>query len=326
MLKNKKILVTGGAGSIGSNIVKILSNRGAQTTVVDNLSAYPFEYEKEFGVKELKNVDLIKLDIAKNKKQINTLIQKMDVVVHAAAFADVAASVRNPHKDFTANIVATQNMLESCKKSNVEKFLFVSSAATYGNSKKHVFREDYPCFPLSTYGLSKYWGEQQTRLYHELYGLDTTSVRLFSIYGSPQVPKMHSHSWVVAIFSMLAKKGKPITIYGKGNQIRDFIHVTDVAEAIVLSLEKSSATGKFFNIGTGTPTKIKEIPEKIFKHFESVPVTFKPLPKGDPQGGYADTTLMKKLLNWKPKFNLDEGIRQYVKWLKNNEHLIPDWL
>ena len=172
----------------------------------------------------------------------------------------------------------------------------------------------------------KYWGEQQTRLYYELYNLPTTSIRFFSVYGSPQIPKKGSHSWAVAIFGALAKKGKPITVFGDGNQIRDFTHVSDIAESVVLSTEKESTNGKFFNVGTGKPTKINDIVEKIFQHVKPVPINYKPYPPGDPIGGYSDTTLMKKLLDWEPQITLDQGIKEYFEWLSNHEHIIPEWV
>lgn len=325
MIKNKKILVTGGAGMIGSNIIKKLSTSGAQVTVLDNLSAYPFDYLKEYDTKHIKNVNFVKGNVV-NKKIVNELIKKMDIVIHAAALADVGACVRNPILEHKMNVSATNNILDACKKHNLEKFIFVSSAAVYGIGEGKVFREDLPCFPISNYALSKFWGEQQSRLYYELYGLPTTSLRFFSVYGSPQVPKKGSHSWCVAIFGMLAKKHKPITVFGDGNQIRDFIHVNDIAKAVVLSTDKKSTNGKFFNVGTGKPTTINTIVKKVFGRVEKVPVEYKPHPLGDPLGGYADITLMKKLLSWKPKFSLDKGLDEYFEWLNKNERLIPKWM
>lgn len=310
---------------IGSNIVKKLSTSGAQVTVLDDLSAYPFDYLNEYGVKHIKNVNFVKGNVI-NKKIVNELIKKMDIVIHAAALADVGACVRNPILEHKMNVSATNNILDACKKHNLEKFIFISSAAIYGIGEGKIFREDQPCFPISNYALSKFWGEQQSRLYYELYGLPTTSLRFFSVYGSPQVPKKGSHSWCIAIFGMLAKKRRPITVFGDGNQIRDFTHVKDITEAVVLSADKKSTNGKFFNVGTGKPTTINTIVKKVFERVEKVPVEHKSHPLGDPLGGYADITLMKKLLSWKPKFSLDKGMDEYFKWLNKNERLIPKWM
>ena len=324
MIKNKKILVTGGAGTVGCNIVKKLVDRNAEVTVVDNLSAYPFDYLKDYGVGDISAVNFVKGDIT-DKNLMDNLIQKQDIVIHAAAVADVGACVRNPEIEFQTNVVSTQGILETSKKNNIEKFIFISSAAVYGMGNRGIFRETDPCFPVSNYALSKYWGEQQTKLYYDLYDLPTTSIRFFSVYGSPQIPKQGSHSWAVAIFGALAKKGKPITVFGDGNQIRDFTHVTDIAESVVLSTEKNSTNGKFFNVGTGKPTKINEIVEKVFQNVDPVPINYKPYPAGDPIGGYSDTTLMKKLLNWEPEMTLENGIKEYFDWFSEHEYLVPSW-
>ena len=325
MIKNKKILVTGGAGTVGCNIVKKLVDRNAEVTVVDNLSAYPFDYLKDYGVGDISAVNFVKGDIT-DKNLMDNLIQKQDIVIHAAALADVGACVRNPEIEFQTNVVSTQGILETSKKNNIEKFIFISSAAVYGMGNRGIFRETDPCFPVSNYALSKYWGEQQTKLYYDLYDLPTTSIRFFSVYGSPQIPKQGSHSWAVAIFGALAKKGKPITVFGDGNQIRDFTHVTDIAESVVLSTEKNSTNGKFFNVGTGKPTKINEIVEKVFQNVDPVPINYKPYPAGDPIGGYSDTTLMKKLLNWEPEMTLENGIKEYFDWFSEHEYLVPSWV
>ena len=325
MLKNKKILVTGGAGTVGSNIVQKLVKCGAQVTILDNLGAYPFDYFNEYGVGNLSEIEFINDDIT-DVDTIKNSIKDKDFVIHAAALADVGACVKNPELEFKTNVFATQKILETCHENQIEKFLFVSSAAVYGMGTKGIFKESDACFPISNYALSKFWGEQQTKLYNDLYGLPTTSIRFFSVYGSPQIPKQGSHSWAVAIFGALAKKGKPITVFGDGNQIRDFTHVSDIAESVVLSLEKNGTNGEFFNVGTGKPTTINEIVEKVFQNVEPVPVNYKPYPAGDPLGGYSDTSLMKKLLNWEPKLTLEEGIKEYFEWLNSHEHLIPTWV
>ena len=324
-IKNKSILVTGGAGCVGSNIVKKLDKRGAKVTVIDNLSAYPFDYLHEYGVGNMESVKFVKGDIT-NHELIHELIKNNDIVVHAAALADVGACVRNPHDEFKTNVRATQNILELCKKEDIQKFVFISSASVYGAPTRQIFKETDACFPVSNYGLSKYWGEQQTKLYNDHYGMPTTSIRFFSVYGAPQTPKKGSHSWAVAIFSMLAKKRKPITVFGDGNQIRDFTHVSDIAESVVRSIDKDSTNGKFFNSGTGHPTKVNDIVKYVFENIEKVPINYKPYPLGDPIGGYSDTTLMKKLLGWEPEITLEKGIKEYFDWISSHEHLVPDWI
>jgi len=158
MIKKKKILVTGGAGTVGSNIVKKLVERQAEVTVIDNLDAYPFDYLHEYGVGNLEKVKFVKESIT-NQEIVGKLIEEQDIVIHAAALADVGACIKNPEIEFKTNVVATQNILETCKKNNIEKFIFISSAAVYGLGNRSIFKETDPCFPVSNYALSKYWGE-----------------------------------------------------------------------------------------------------------------------------------------------------------------------
>lgn len=321
----KTVLVTGGAGTIGSNIVKKLITRKYKVIVLDDLSAYPFDYLKEYGVGSMKNVEFVQGSIL-DTTLLNIVIRKADAVIHAAAYADVGACIRNFDIDFNVNVLGTELVLAAAKAKRVEKLVFVSSASVYGENSNLVFSEGDPTVPISTYGNSKLWGERQTMLFNRLYGLPTTAVRYFSVYGSPQVPKKKSHSWCVAIFAMRIMKQKPIILFGDGTQIRDFIHVSDVAHATVLALEKKETTGQVFNIGTGSPISIKEIAEKVMTRLGETSIEYKPHPSGDPKGGYADTKLMKALLGWEPTITLNEGIQEYCEWIKNHKHLIPKWL
>jgi len=204
--------------------------------------------------------------------------------------------------------------------------VFVSSASVYGENGKTIFSERDACFPVSTYGNSKLWGEHQALLFNQLHDLPTAAVRYFSVYGSPQVPKEGSHSWCVAIFAMLILNKMPIKIFGNGTQVRDFTHVSDIAEGTILALERDEATGYALNIGTGKPTQIGTVAAKLFEQLGSTPINYEPHPKGDPFGAYADTKLMKSILNWEPSMSLDDGIKEYCNWVRQNTHLIPDWL
>ena len=320
-----KILLTGGAGMIGSNIAKKLSAQGKEIVILDDLSAYPFDYATVFGTRGLANTTLIQKSIL-DADALEGAMKGVDAVIHAAAYADVGACVRNHDVDFEINVRGTDMVLESSLKHKVKKFVFVSSASVYGENESGVFTETDPTFPISTYGNSKLWGERQTILFNDLYGMPGAAVRYFSVYGSPQVPKEGSHSWCVAIFAMLALKKKPITVFGDGSQVRDFTHVTDIADATIRALERDEANGKITNVGTGTRTTIKTIAEKVTALCGEVPILYKPHPQGDPHGGHADTVLMQKILDWKPTTNLDDGIAEYCAWLKGHTELIPDWL
>lgn len=331
-LSGKRVLVTGGAGLIGSRIVRRLVELGSTVKVLDNLSAYPFDQLQHFYIKKSGSVKVINGDI-KNKILVKNVVKDVDVIFHEAAFADIAATIWNPEEDFNSNVLGTFNLLEAARRNDVERFIFASSAAVYGEQlekgteKVPKFSEDMKPNPISTYANSKLWAEYEMLLFNELYGLKITALRYFSVYGVPQVPKKGSHSWVVAIFVMRLLKKKPLVIFGDGKQIRDFINVNDVAEATILSAEKTSTIGKVINVGTGRPTSINHIAEIIEDIAEvKVPIKFKPRPKGDPFGGYANTTLMKKILRWKPKIVLKEGIKTYYEWVNAHKYVIPEWL
>lgn len=336
---SKTVLVTGGAGHIGSRVVKkLIEERGAQNVVVlDNLSAYEFDQLEVFEIKPLIRegaVHFVKGSVS-NRNIVKNVVKKVDYVFHLAAYADVAATIRNPDLDFEVNVMGTYNILKESLNNGVKRVIFASSASIYGDQPSSggepvQFHEDMKPNPLSTYANSKLWGEMQAKLFYQLYGLETVSLRYFSVYGPYQIPKPGSHSWVVAIFAMRAYKGKPLIVYGDGTQVRDFTYIDDIAEATIRAAEMPCA-GEAINVGTGKPTRIIELARKIQKlaheYFrKDVEIRFKPRPKGDPMGGYASTEKMEKLLGWRPETTLDEGLHSYFNWLKKHIRVIPSWI
>jgi nucleoside-diphosphate-sugar epimerase len=331
------VLVTGGCGHIGSFVVRKLIQRGAaHIRIVDNLSAYPFN-QLEIFCKDIlvdDRVEFVKGDIA-DKEVVRRALQGVDIVFHLAAYADVAATIYNPDEDFRTNVVGTYNVLRASLEVGIKRYIFASSAAIYGNQpppspgEPPKFKEDMKPNPLSTYANSKLWGENQAKLFYTLYGLPTVSLRYFSVYGPLQIPKPKSHSWVVAIFLMRAINGKPLIVYG-GGQVRDFIHVEDVAEATVRAAERSGVEGEVINVGTGRPTKIDDLAVMIKNLVKEelkidVEIRYGSRPKGDPLGGYADTEKMKRLLELEPR-PFEQSLRQTFEWLLNNKHLIPNYV
>lgn len=329
---DRSVLITGGAGLIGSAVAKKLVQKGAKVKVLDNFSAYPFDQWKRFGLDTLSNVDKIDGDI-RDKKTVERACKGLDFVFHEAAYADVAATIENPDKDFRSNVEGTFNLLEAIRKNDdIERFVFASSAAVYGERNAEdgevpTFKENMEPDPISTYGNSKLWGERECLLYHDLYGIPSTSLRYFSVYGVPQVPKKGSHSWVVAIFAMRILKEKPLKVFGDGTQVRDFTHIDDIAEATILAAEENSTIGEFFNVGTGKPTSINQLARLMLDVSDSnVSIEHEEKPEGDPMGGYADTTKMEKLIDWRPVVNLKEGIERYWSWIKTNRDYVLDWI
>jgi UDP-glucose 4-epimerase/dTDP-L-rhamnose 4-epimerase len=333
----KSVLVTGGCGHIGSFVVrKLLQRNVAHVKIIDNLSAYPFDQLNYFCKDILRDerIELIKGDIS-DREIVEKAVNDVDIVFHMAAYADVAATIYNPAEDFRTNVIGTFNILNASLAAGVKRYIFASSAAVYGDQEPQpllespMFNENMKPNPLSTYANSKLWGENQAKLFHSLYGLNTVSLRYFSIYGPLQIPKPRSHSWVIAIFLMRAINRKPLVIFG-GSQVRDFIHVEDVAEATVIAAEKDGIEGEVINIGTGKPTRIDDlaimIKDMVRKALNiDIEVKYGPRPKGDPLGGYADTSKMKRFLELQPR-TLEEGLQQTLEWLLNNRDVVPKYV
>lgn len=319
-----KILITGGAGMVGSHLVRRLENEHS-ITVLDNEKAYPFDQKRFFGLSSSKEVKFVKGDI-RDRKIVRSLMRKMDYVIHAAAFADVGASIKHYDKDFENNVIGTEILLEEAKRANIKKFVFISSASVYGNSTTKRFEEDQSLRPTTTYANSKLWGEQQCQIFYELYGLPACAIRFFSVYGEGQISKKGSHSWAIPIFTFRAIKKKPLIIFGDGKQIRDMTHIDDFTEGVIRATFSEKTNGRIFNIGTGKATTVLEMAKEIQKYYPETDIEFAPPKKGDPKGGCADKELMKELLGWEPKIKFEDGVKRYVEWVKKNPQIIPRWV
>ena len=316
LLKNKKCLVTGGAGFIGSHIVKRLLREGVEEVVVlDNYVTGRDDLLEDV----LDCVEAVKGDI-RDAELVGKVMQDVDVVFHQAAQADVPASLRVPGLDFEVNALGTLNVLRAALESDVERIVYASSASVYGNNivspEDRRFVESRALTPLSPYAASKLSGEMLCTAYYHSFGLKTTSLRYFSIYGPGEIPKKNSYSLVVSIFIPQAIKGLGMVIFGDGNQIRDFTHVEDVAYVNLLAATKSEAIGKVVNVGTGKATSIMDLALMVKKLVNDVPIEYGPLPKGDPLGGYADTARLKEIIGYVPEIELEESITEYADWYR----------
>jgi len=315
-LKNKKCLVTGGAGFIGSHIVKRLLQEGVDEVVIlDNFTSGREDLLE--GI--LDKVELIKGDI-RDAELVEKVTEDVDVVFHEAAQADVPASLREPALDFEVNGLGTLNILRAALKNDIERVVYASSASVYGNNvfspQDRRFIENQALSPLSPYAASKLSGEMLCTAYYHSFGLKTTSLRYFSIYGPGEIPKKNSYSLVVSIFVPQAIQGREMVLFGGGNQVRDFTHVEDVAYVNLLAAASSASVGKVINVGTGKATTIKDLAIMVKRLVRDVPCQYGPRPKGDPLGGYADTSRLKEIIGYVPEIQLQEGIPQYADWYK----------
>ncbi|MEV7778469.1 NAD-dependent epimerase/dehydratase family protein [Kitasatospora sp. NPDC088351] len=329
-LRDARIVVTGGGGLVGSRLTALLCRAGAEVVVLDRMDAYPENGHTIFGT-EKSGARLVVGDIC-DREVVAGLLRDADFVVHAAAYADVAACTRNPDIAFRANVQGTQVVLEELARTGVRRLVLVSSASVYGDGPTdspgpHMFHEDQALFPLSVYANGKLWAEHQTRLMlGASSGAEYAIVRYFSVYGDPQIPKPGSHSWMVPWLSLQAKLGRPMRLNGGGVQVRDMVHVQDVAEATALALVEEGMAGRTVNVGTGRPTAIRDVADLLMPYFPEARRIVTPRPEGDPLGGYASTERARELLRWQARIDVAEGVDRYVRWLEKTPEAVPRWL
>jgi len=302
-----KIIVTGGAGFVGSHLTELLIKNGHFPIIIDNLNTGKFKYIKKF-VDEGK-ADFIKLDI-RNFSNLMKL-PKCSAVIHLAAIASVVESIDNPSFVNDVNVNGTLNMLEFCRKKKIKKFIFTSSAAIFGNYESKI-TESSSTVPTTVYGSSKLTGEQYCRIYSDLFGITTIILRPFNIYGPRQ---NDTYAGVITKFMDRLKKDKPPIIFGTGKQTRDFIHVHDVARAFYSALKYKKKKFDIFNIATGKSTSINQL-AKIFlvatKKLNLRPIHKKPV-SGVVIFSSTNPKKIKQYLHLTSTILLKDGITKFVK-------------
>jgi len=238
-------------------------------------------------------------------------MREVEGVIHLAAIVSVDEAIENPALTYDVNIRGTLILLENARKYEVDRFVFASSTAVYGEPPKIPITEDMPTNPINPYGASKLAAEALVNAYAKTYGLSTISLRYFNVYGSRM--KTGSYAGVIAKFITAALRGEPLIIYGDGNQIRDFVYVEDVARANVIAI-KSKATGSF-NVGTGVGTRILELAQKIRSIIKSrSKIIFNEPRPGDIKRSVADIQKTRRVLKWFPKVELLQGLRKTVEY------------
>lgn len=314
-MKNKylKILVTGGAGFIGSHVVDKLIENGLQVTVLDNLINGNVKNIIRYKNHELFN--FVKSDIRCTKK-IEKIVNDHDAIIHLAALTSILDSIENPAKTNDINLIGTLNLLDLSLKCNVKKFIFSSSASVYGKNISPL-KEDMKIYPKSPYAVTKACIEYYLKIYFELYDLKTVSLRYFNVYGT----RANRNQGVISIFINDILENRIPHIYGDGTQTRDFINVKDVANANLLSLNNEKSAGEIINIGSGNPISINKIKNIILEKIKIKNVKFKYLDSrmGEIKHGFADITKAKNILNFEPQINFDEGITECINWYQNKK-------
>jgi UDP-glucose 4-epimerase len=304
-----KVLITGGAGFIGHHLALHLSSLGYEVLCLDNLSRSSPEVVKTL---RSSNIDLIIADVLDiNSLELIMSRFKPEVVIHTAALVSVEESVRKPEDYLRCNVLGTLNTVRVSTNYGVSRFIYLSSAAVYGDPIKLPVSEEHPLNPKSPYGLSKLIGEEVVKLYHRMYGLEYVILRLFNVYGPRQ--SLNPYSGVITKFIDRVCKGLPPVIYGDGTQTRDFIHVLDVCRATQLSISTENVN-EVYNIGSGKPLSINELANLIIRisKLELRP-TYEPSRPSDIRHSYADISKAVKYLGFKPSVSIEEGIEELLK-------------
>ena len=314
VLNFSKVLVTGGAGFIGSHIVDRLLDEGINVRVLDNLSTG--DKKNISHHKNKKGFQFIQGDI-RNFSQVKKAIKGIEAVVHQAALVSVTRSVEDPIISNEINVKGTLNLLKASIDANVKRFVFASSCAVYGDTKTLPNKEDSIPKPLSPYAADKLAAENYATVFNKIYGLETVSLRYYNVYGPRQ--KYGPYSGVISIFINNILQNNPLTIFGNGEQQRDFVNVKDVIEANLFALTKKEAVGNVFNVGTAKPTTINKIAEIIKKitNKKSVKTVHAKPKQGNIKQSYADITKIQKSLGYKPNIQIEEGLNELIKWYSN---------
>ena len=289
-----KHVVTGGAGFIGTHVVRLLQEEGHEVVVIDKRTAPSW----------LPPLDIGDPSVA---PRLLKIIEGADVVYHLAAQTSVPGSLGEPVSFNSANVSGTLNILEASRQAGVRRLVFSSSSSVYGNIETFPTHETTSLNPLSPYALQKQAGELYCRLYSDIYGLETVCLRYFNVYGEG-MPTSGTYCNVIGAFSALKKEGTPLKIFGDGSQKRDFTYVKDIALANLLaSSSPKVGKGECINIGTGTNYSVQEIADIFGGSFEYLPKRL------EPSQSLADNTKAKELLGWLPTTNVKD-------WLNENIH------
>jgi len=310
-----RVLVTGGAGFIGSHLVEGLVKEGFEVIVLDNLSTGRME--------NLRHLDDAKVRFVEGDIRDGTVAKEaskdVEVVFHLAAIASVPYSIENPVITHDVNVNGTRTLLEASLRNRVGRFIYVSTCAVYGEPEYLPIDENHPVNPISPYGVTKLEAERFCKEFYKTYGLEITILRPFNVYGLRQ--RNDQYSGVIARFIERLSNGQPPTIYGNGTQTRDFIHVKDAVEAFMLTLSSKDAVNETFNIATGVPTSTNQMAQLLIELFGAKDVNPQYLGArpGDINHIYADVKKAKSHLRFEPRVHLKEGLSTLIRQLKRSE-------
>jgi len=307
-LNNKRVLVTGGAGFIGSNLVAELVRTGNEVTVLDNISS---GYRS--NLKPFPSVRLIEKDI-RDRNAVEDAAKDCEVIFHLAASVGNKRSIDDPFNDASVNVLGTLNVLEAAKNARVRKIVVSSSAGIFGELKYLPIKEDHPVEPDSPYGCTKLCEEKLSLAYSKLYSTEVICLRYFNVYGPNQRFDAYGNAIPIFVFRML--RGETLYIYGTGEQTRDFVHVDDVVQANILAASADGISG-VFNIASGKSITVNRLVELIMDYGKGTSVIeYTGKRPGDVLHSLADITSASGVLGYVPAVLIEDGLRSYVNWAR----------
>jgi nucleoside-diphosphate-sugar epimerase len=307
-----KYLITGGAGFIGSNLARRLVGQGDQVTVLDDFST-----GKRDNLHDLRSaVRVIEGDIC-DIKTVRQATEGVDYVLHHAAVVSVPRSVEDPLRANSVNVDGTLNCLMAARDEGVKRFIFAASSSAYGDTPNLPKREDMISQPLSPYGVSKLVGEMYCKVFNDVYGLETVSLRYFNIFGPYQDPTSQYAAVVPIFITRLLKAQSPI-VYGDGEQSRDFTYIENAVEANLLAVRSDRAAGRVVNVACGSRYTLNELLRNLKRLTRSgVEPTYSDPRPGDIKHSQGDMSTARELLGYEPSISFEEGLRRTVEWFMN---------
>ncbi len=306
-------LVTGGAGFIGSHLVAALLERGDRVRVLDNFSTGRRENLTPF----LGKIDLIEGDL-RSLDDCRRACRDIEFILHEGAVPSVPRSVEEPVMTHQSNVDGTFNILEAARLAKCRRVIYAASSSAYGDTPTLPKHEEILPQPLSPYGVHKLAGEFYCRAYYECFGLETLSLRYFNVFGPRQDPKSQ-YAAAIPAFVTAILAGKAPTIYGDGEQTRDFTHVANVVHANLLAARASKTAGQVVNIACGERVSINRIVARINEHLgTSIKPLYAPARPGDVRDSLADIRLARQLIGFEPPVSFDEGLARTIDWYREN--------
>ena len=297
----KKVLITGGAGFIGSHTVEKFLLQGYHVTVLDNFTTGRHQNISMFSEK----VELIECDLGINGDWKESF-KNADIVIHLAALADIVPSIQSPNDYYKSNVTGTFNVLQASRDAKIKKFIYAASSSCYGIPQEYPTPENAPISPQYPYALTKRLGEEIALHWEQVYDIPVISLRFFNVYG-PRSRTSGTYGAVFGVFLAQKLAGKPFTVVGDGSQTRDFTYVSDVADAIYTAA-KSNLSGCTFNVGSGKSVSINQITKLL-----EGPVVYIPKRPGEPDCTFADISKINNELNWFPKVTIEEGVEKLIQ-------------